>query len=221
MLHLTAPESLSRLRIGAVLAGGRSRRFGTPKQLATVGGMQLVERVATAIRSAGATAVAITAPDSPELSHLLPCRVDSRPGFGPLGGLHTALIWAQELGLRGALCVACDLPFLPPPLLRRLITDGEADPGAVIAPEGREPGRVEPLCTWYPITAIPEIDRRLAAGDLALISLLSALRVRTLPLDEVTTLGEPARIFHNVNDPADRAAAEAMLPPPGKPHGRG
>lgn len=211
MLHLPQQEGSSTLRVGAILAGGRSLRFGSPKQLATIGGVQLVERVARSLRAAGLNAVAITAPDGPDLSHLLPCRVDARPGLGPLGGLHTALLWARDLGLRGILCVGCDLPFLTPALLRRLVHLGEHLPATVLAPESRGPLGLEPLCTWYPTTAADEVARRLDMGALSLSDLLDALLVRRLSFSELAEFGEPERLFHNVNTPAEGAAAEAMI----------
>ena len=207
VLHF--PERLypSALRLGAVLAGGQSRRFGSPKQLAELDGARLIESVARAVRAAGAHAVAITAPDLPDLSHLLPCRVDVHPGRGPLGGVHTAVVWARELGLTGTLCVACDTPFIPATLLRKIAEIGEAFPGSVVAAETADPRGLEPLCAWYPTAAIQEIEARLAETRLSLASLLEALPVRRIPLDEVRTHGNPEKSFFNINTPADRDRA--------------
>lgn len=221
MLNLSVPDDRSPLRVGAVLAGGQSRRFGSPKQHAEVGGVELVERVAMAVRSAGAHAVAIVAPDTPDLSHRLPCRVDAMPGNGPLGGVFTALGWARELGIRGVLCVACDLPFLPSALLRHLAEEGERVPGNVVVPESRGPAGVEPLCAWYPVEAVAEMESRLRDGRLSLVDLLQALQVRGVPLAEVAVYGDPDTIFLNVNRPADRTAAEAMLLNPQRRNGDG
>jgi molybdenum cofactor guanylyltransferase len=210
MLHFSAVDSSPPRRLGAILAGGRSRRFGSPKQLAPVGGILLVERVAAAVRAAGATPVAIVAADSPDLSHLLPCRADVRPGRGPLAGIQTALLWARELGLRGALCVACDLPFLPAALLHRLIEAGEEHGDRAVVPESRGPLGLEPLCAWYPTSALAEISRREAMGELSLAGLVQVLDVQRLPLGEVADRGDPARAFLNVNTPQERSAAEAI-----------
>lgn len=219
MLHFSAPEPSSILRVGAILAGGRSRRFGSPKQVASIGGVRLVERVAAAVRSASATPVAIVAADSPDLSHLLPCRSDLHPGRGPLGGVHTALLWARELGLRGLLCVACDLPFLPPALLRRLMELGEERGDRAVVPESAGPLGIEPLCAWYPTAAIAEITRRESSGDLSLAGMLEVLDVRRVPLRDLTDIGDPARVFLNVNTPQERSAAEAMATDGESPRG--
>jgi molybdopterin-guanine dinucleotide biosynthesis protein A len=203
--------SSANLRLGVILAGGRSRRFGSPKALAELGGAPVIERVATAVRSSGAHAVLISGPGMPDLRHLLPCRDDARPGLGPLAGLETALEWAGELGLAGALCVACDTPFLAPALLRAIAERGESGRGRVVAPESEGPLGVEPLCAWYPVTALQEIRDRLDNRRLSLAALLEAIPMDRIPIDEVRTHGDPGMIFLNINTVADRdRAAEVM-----------
>ena len=212
-------QTPSSLRLGVILAGGKSLRFGSPKHLARVGGTQLVERAAEALQRAGARPVLITAPDGPDMSHLLPIRSDDPPGLGPIGGLHTGLTWARELGLRGTLCVACDLPFLSPALLRRLAELGERARDLVVAPESRGPLGVEPLCAWYPAAAGAEIERHLDREDRSLAALLDRLVVQRLPLAEVEAIGNPETLFMNVNTPADRLVAEAVDPKEGARNG--
>lgn len=210
MLHFMEPHQTSSLRLGAILAGGQSRRYGSMKHLAEIGGTRLVERVAKALEAAGARPVLISGPHVPDLSHVLPCRQDLRPGLGPLSGLHTALLWARELGLSGALCVACDMPFVAPALLRRLAEIGERTADTVIAPESEGPRGLEPLCAWYPRSAAQEVEVRLDTGARSLGDLLAALTIRRLPLAEVAAFGDPDTIFMNVNTPTDGAQAEEM-----------
>ena len=210
MLH-TFDDSSSTLRLGAILSGGRSRRFGSPKALAELDGSLMVERVATAVRGSGAHAVLISGSGVPDMRHLLPCREDSRPGLGPLGGLETALDWAGELGLSGALCVACDTPFLAPALLRAVAERGEAGSGRVVAPESGGPLGVEPLCAWYPVQALPVIRDHLDSLRLGLAELLEALPVDRVALEDVRAHGDPARIFLNINTVADRDRAAEIV----------
>src|SRR5688500_2171599 len=71
----------------AVLAGGESRRFGSPKALARVGGARVVDRVVRAAR--GALGETVLVANRPELFGDLGLRVrpDAVPGAGALGGV--------------------------------------------------------------------------------------------------------------------------------------
>lgn len=189
--------------LGVVLAGGASRRFGSPKALARVEGAYLAARAADALRGAGLEVVLAgdLAGAGPLLG--LPSKADRWPGQGPLGGIHTALAWAEEVGAAGALCLACDLPFVAPALLRAILARA-ADSGALaVAPEGTRDGAPEPLCAWYSTRALSEVEARLARGERSLHALLAALGAARLPLEEVAAHGDPARLFLNVNTPAD------------------
>ena len=102
--------------LGAILAGGRSRRFGSDKALALVDGKALLDHVADALRPqcarlvvagrewAGVESVA----DLPE------------SGLGPLGGLAGALALAQRDGLDVVLSSGCDILGLPDDLAAQL-----------------------------------------------------------------------------------------------------
>ena len=194
--------------LGAILGGGRSRRFGAPKALAEVQGRSIAGRVRDAVSSVVTDVVVIT--DQPEIfaELRLPSRPDLTPGMGAVGGVHTALRWAQESGLPGALCVACDMPFLSAHLLRRLcelaVTEADVD---IVAPESNGPQSIEPLCAVYSVSSLPEIERRIASGERALFGLLQSMHTRRLPLAEVRGFGDPDVIFLNVNTPEEHRKA--------------
>lgn len=198
------------LPLAAILAGGASRRFGEPKALAEVGGAPLVARARDALAAVVPDPVLITAEPELYASLALPSRPDAVPGAGPLGGIHAALLWARERGRRGALVVACDMPFLDPALLRLLVARAGSAGAAAVAPEG--PGRfgLEPLCAWYSLDALPEVEDRLRGGDLSPGRLLLALAAERLPLAEVRGFGSPETLFHNVNTREDRLVAEEI-----------
>ncbi|HEX7118136.1 MAG TPA: molybdenum cofactor guanylyltransferase [Longimicrobiales bacterium] len=193
---------------GAILAGGRSRRYGAPKALATIDGTPIVERVRAAL-AAACDDIVIIANDAALYDGLgLPMRPDARPGLGVLGGILTALLWAREEGRPGALAVACDMPFLDPALLRRLLADtADAD---VVAPESGGRRGVEPLCAWYGTGCIPAIEAELERGERHIVGFFDDVRVRRIPLAEVRAFGEPERLFLNVNTPDERDRAERL-----------
>lgn len=193
--------------LGVVLAGGASRRYGAPKALATVAGERIADRAIRAVREAAGRAV-LVANDAPTFGVLgLPMRPDARPGAGALGGIHTAVVWAQEESCAGALVVACDMPFLSTGLLAELGRFASPEDEAVVPASDSKRG-LEPLCAYYGVGCRPAIERALDRGDRAIISFFPEVRVRTLPAETVARFGDPARLFYNVNTREDRELAE-------------
>jgi len=95
--------------LGAILAGGRSSRFGSDKALALIDGRPMLEHVAG--RLAGqCDGLVVVGRDWPAMH-----RVEDRPepGLGPLGGLAGALAHARDHGFDAVLTSSCDLPALP------------------------------------------------------------------------------------------------------------
>jgi molybdopterin-guanine dinucleotide biosynthesis protein A len=188
--------------LGAILAGGANRRFGSPKALAEVGGRRIVDRVRDALAEAVGDVVLI-ANDVDLFGDLhLPARGDLTRGAGALSGIETALRWAMEMDRPGALCVAGDMPFLSPALLREIAARAAGDADAVV-PESTGRRGVEPLCAWYSVACLPAVERALASGDRSLHALADAVRAERIPLDTVRRYGDPEIIFMNVNTPGD------------------
>jgi molybdopterin-guanine dinucleotide biosynthesis protein A len=108
--------------LGAVLAGGRSRRFGSDKAYACLEGRPLIEHAWEAIAN-HATEVVLCGRDIPGLRSLADRPF---PDLGPLGGLNAALHHAKDRQIDGVLTIGCDMPVLPQDLAAALIGDGPA-----------------------------------------------------------------------------------------------
>lgn len=129
---------------------------------------------------------------------------DDIAGAGPVGGLLTALTVAGG----PIVCVAWDMPFIAPGLLRRL-AEGLAQADAVLPASAGRRG-AEPLCAAYGPACAPAIQRRLAEGDRRVISFHQDVRVDILPPDMVATFGPPEFLFFNVNTDDDLTTAERL-----------
>lgn len=201
-----------------ILAGGGNRRYGAPKAFAMVGGRPIIDRVLAALQGAGLRAV-IVANDLERYGGLgVPVRPDAGSVRGPLGGICTALLWAREEGAPGAVVLACDMPFVTSPLVRRLLA--EADGAEAVLPESGGPRGVEPLCAYYSVRCLPAIEAALERRALAAVAFLDQVRVRKIPAAEVERLGPAGTPFLNVNSRADLERAEriaAAPPDPGSP----
>lgn len=102
--------------LGAILAGGQSRRFGSDKAEAFFEARALLDHVADALRPQTADLV-VAGRKWPGLPHIadLP-----EAGIGPLGGLAGALDHAWRHDFDAVLTSGCDVIGLPNDLVDRL-----------------------------------------------------------------------------------------------------
>lgn len=102
--------------LGAILAGGQSRRFGSDKAEALFEGKALLDHVADALRPQCAELV-IAGREWPGISGVADIPEN---GQGPLGGLAGALDYAQRNGFDAVLSSGCDLLSIPADLVKQL-----------------------------------------------------------------------------------------------------
>lgn len=207
---MSQPSEQTAQTFAVLLAGGANRRYaGQPKALEAVGGELIAERAIRVLRQTAGRVVLVANELDTYRALGLEMRPDLRPGLGALGGIHTAVVWAEEAGHPGALVAACDMPFLSAQLLRRLVRDAGGD--EVVAPESGSRRGLEPLCAWYGVGCRAAIEAALDRGDRHVVSFFDDVTVRTLPLDEVARFGDPELLFLNVNTPEDRERAEEAV----------
>ena len=172
---------------GVLLAGGASRRFGTPKALARLDGETLAERAWRLLGEACDERLAV-GKTGDRLELPFPLLDDGTGVRAPIAGLVAGLRAARN---DVVVAIPVDVPRLRPEDLHAL-ADACAD--AAAPPSGPLPGA-------YRKTALPVLERRLAAGELALRDALAELDARVVEL--------PPERLANVNTPADLTALES------------
>ncbi|MCF8707291.1 molybdenum cofactor guanylyltransferase [Rhizorhapis sp. SPR117] len=131
--------------LGALIAGGRSRRFGSDKAQALVNGRPLLDHVIEALKpQVGEMVICgrewpglLSLPDRPE------------PDQGPLGGLCAALHHAHKAGFGAVLTAGCDTLPVPDKLAGLL----DHQPGVI---------RDQPLFGFWFASMAPMLDAWLA-----------------------------------------------------------
>ncbi len=197
---------------GAILAGGGATRMGgLPKGLLEVGGRRILDRLVEAfVVALGRLPLLVAnAPEAAGWRTDLRVVPDVRPGAGSLGGLYTAVLEAPA----PVVCVAWDMPFVPPALIR-LLGEGLAHADVCIPASGGRRG-LEPLCAGYGPACGPAMAQALDRGDLRAIAFHEAVRVQVVAEEALrrTLGGEPASLWFNVNTPEDLALANQQEDP--------
>jgi molybdopterin-guanine dinucleotide biosynthesis protein A len=147
--------------LAGIFVGGAGTRMGGVAKglLAAPGGEgSLIDRWRAVLAAAGVDRVLLVGrhPAYAEVA-ALEAIDDDPPGIGPLGGLIGLL---RRAGEGTALAFACDMPFVSPGLVERLVG---APPAPIVAP--RRGGRWEPLCARYEAPRVLPFAVRAAAGE--------------------------------------------------------
>ena len=197
----------------AALAGGQSRRMGTDKALLPLvaQGKPMLGVVLERL-SAVSDDVFVVANDQARYSALAARVVpDLRRDVGALGGIQAAIASSAH---DYCLVVACDMPFLSLPLLRRMADEPRNYDVLVplIAGESRQRGDglvFQTLHAIYSKRCLPFIEKRIAEGNKQVVGFFEDVQVRTLDVAEIARWDPGLQSFFNANTPeALRVAAE-------------
>jgi molybdopterin-guanine dinucleotide biosynthesis protein A len=222
---------------GAILAGGRSTRFGDgDKAVADLAGVPMIRRVADRLAGAddpvppGATRAAGGDPIVDGL--VVSCRPDQRASIAAaLSGLPLPVTWALDddpdlgpiAGIRNACraapsayvaVVACDMPFVDPAFLASLRGDAAGREAAVPRLDDRWLQTTQAV--YRADATAAACDRALARGDRKVVAPVAELD-RVVVDDETVRSRTTERTFANVNtreelDEAEAAIADALGP---------
>jgi molybdopterin-guanine dinucleotide biosynthesis protein A len=191
---------------GAILAGGRARRFGgRNKATLTFDGRRIVDRQLEALRTATADQI-IVASDAMGLPGVdVPVVADVVAGAGPLGGLLTALTVARHARV---LVLACDLPFVHGPFLQFLVQRAPAADAVV----PRTAAGPHPLCAVYSTRIHAIVATRIAARRLAVHELFDRVATTFVLPEEMAPFDPAGRLLANINSQAEYEAAQLAFP---------
>jgi molybdenum cofactor guanylyltransferase len=184
---------------GVILAGGAGTRMGgADKALLPLAGMPLlahaIDRLAPQVAR---LAISANGDAARFAAFAMPVLPDARV-MGPLGGILAALDWAQ--GADAVVSVAVDTPFFPCDLVPRLCLAAGGTGMAMAQSAGHD----HPTFALWPTALRSHLRAFLDSG--------AKPRVR----DFANAHGPQRAVFddaafHNLNTPADLAAAERLL----------
>lgn len=187
--------------VGAVLAGGQSRRMGAPKAgVRRADGKTLGEVACAALRELCADVVVLGHGEGcPDDVARIP---DVEPDTGPLGGLRALF---RTNAAAAYLVVPCDLPALTGEVLRHLMERAReaGAEAAVFASDPDAPPR--PLPLYIRAEALRRVEERFREGERRLVAFVSGLEPLEVPVPD----GGARRALSGANTPEELRAIEA------------
>ncbi|MGA9289394.1 MAG: molybdenum cofactor guanylyltransferase, partial [Anaerobacillus sp.] len=172
--------------IGVVLAGGESRRFGSPKAFAKYGGMAFYRIVLNQLQTIVNETAIVTKKDliedfytSPSDHVRLLLDHESVVGKGPLAGIYSAM---EEIKGDYYVTVACDMPFVKEEVLMKLLEEMKKHPKAMAVVPIHQ-GRIQPLCAIYHASCSNVIKDNLRLGKKRMTDLLDEIKVHYISFD--------------------------------------
>ncbi|MCE5333627.1 MAG: molybdenum cofactor guanylyltransferase [Desulfobacteraceae bacterium] len=189
---------------GAVLAGGKSIRFGKNKALQPLGGKRLIDRAVESLQSF-CDPVMVIANDLETYIGVGTCLVrDIVPRQGPVGGIYSALLFSSR---EWVFVKATDMPFLVPELASLLLSLREGF-DIVVPVLG---GYYEPLCALYSRRCIPPLVRQIEQPEeRQIITFYKKNRVCAVDEARWRQVDPEGLSFKNVNTPSDLAAIDGF-----------
>ncbi|MEM7222897.1 MAG: molybdenum cofactor guanylyltransferase MobA [Pseudomonadota bacterium] len=200
---------------GVLMAGGQSRRMGGgDKCLRDLAGKPILAHILERARPQVAAMVLNANGDPARFAAFgQPIVADSVEGFaGPLAGVLSGMEWAAATlpGCRWIVSFACDAPFLPLDLAKRLM-DAVKEEGADMAC-AQSLGRDHPVFGLWPLALKDELAHAMTEEGLRKVDLWTGryrlARVAFAPLE---TAAGPLDPFFNTNRPEDLEQAERFM----------
>ena len=193
------------LRVGGVvLCGGQSSRMGRPKAWLPFAGEPLLGRVVRLLGEVVSPCIVVAAPgqDVPPLPEGVQVVRDPEFGRGPLQGL-VAGLEALRNQADAAYVSSCDVPFLRPAFVRRMIVLL----GEHLACVPQVGGYLHPLAAVDRLEVAAVAARLLTEDRLRTTLLVEAVPTRIVTAEELAEADATLQSLRNLNTPEDYEAA--------------
>lgn len=196
---------------GAILAGGRSRRFGSNKALARWEGGALIETVVERMRPLFPTLLILVKDARPfQFLEAPGIRIlrDMDPESHPLAGIHTALAHSDT---EYSFITACDMPFVKPEMIRILCHASCGRDAAIPIWKGVP----QPLCGVYSVRCLKALREMRATRRFSVRDIFSRVETVFLEEREILRIDPQGLSFVDIDTPEDYKQAEQLILAPG------
>ena len=188
-----------------ILAGGKSRRFGSDKTLLEINGVRIIDTIIEKCRPvfseiliAGGKRSDLKIPGARLVQ-------DIYSDAGPLGGIHAGL---TESSNEVCFVTACDMPNYQLTAVERILASSEGHDVVLI----RTGEFVQPLFAVYKKSILPQVEQLLSQNVYSILRLYDGLRVRYIDAPAIEKK-VANNLFFNINYREDFEMLLKSVPP--------
>ncbi|WP_342508227.1 molybdenum cofactor guanylyltransferase [Sporosarcina sp. FSL K6-2383] len=180
--------------VGIILAGGLSRRFGSPKAFAKLGERYFYELAKEALKAHCDEVIIVT---RQELLKCFPKDIKAITdimdymGLGPLAGILSAM---ESVEADRYIVLPCDMPYVDETVIGKLLLQHEQGVTSVVVD-----GRQHPLVSIWDYSVKDNLQDALENEQLRVLPVLASSGVRWI--DGGLLTDDEKRVFTNVNTP--------------------
>lgn len=179
----------------AIIAGGKSTRFGSAKINAPFKGKSLIENAVDIAKAISDDFYIIYNSDKHTFPKPWQVYRDIIPECGPVGGLYSALSYSQQ---NWVAVMPVDMPFLIPEIYT-LLDKNRVENKPVVA---KSSAGLEPLVSIWPKNLIKKVKETIENQHFKLYNLLQECETVEVDLDKYYP-GKVGKILFNINFPRD------------------
>ncbi len=175
----------------ALIAGGKSRRFGSSKLLAEINGKRLLDHALDLALTISQDTIIIGNLNSIAAVGSIPIYEDLISGCGPLCGIYTALHHARQKYIA---VLPVDMPLLSADVYQYLYTScNEERPVVALSHKG-----LEPLVSIWPVSLCADFEKAVNGKEYRLYKLLKKFNANEIDL-AANMPGYQKNWFKNIN----------------------
>lgn len=175
----------------AIIAGGKSKRFGSDKALINLAGKRLIDHAVTLALTISPQAMIITSGEQHFSGVQIEQVPDIIPDCGPMGGVYTALEKAQTPWVA---ILPCDTPLLSPEIYEILWKHRKENSAGVAVAEGK----IQSLVSLWPKSLSPDLLQSIQKGELKTHQFLKEHQAVMVSMEENMENYKP-EFFFNIN----------------------
>ncbi len=180
----------------AILAGGKSSRFGANKAIAKIGNKTFISTIIETAKKVSSNIKIVSSDDNTYQQLGVELIPDILPGAGPLGGLLSVI----KAGSGGRIfLLACDMPCVSPELIT-FMTEIPTWAPAVIPVHQH---KFEPLHAIYHSSLEITIEYLLKAGKKSMRTLIDLIPRREVTTEQIMRFSKDLSCLNNINTQED------------------